>query len=115
MLFRSWDHHALGFFPELDVVALPVESFVMVAANSPAGFPTWQTRSGVVVLDVDPVTGITELGTVEHGSRLLRTARIGSTLYSVADLDLKAVDVVGGALNQRGTAVLQKPYSAEVV
>ena len=111
----EWDHHALGFFPELDVVALPVESFVMVAANSPAGFPTWQTRSGVVVLDVDPVTGITELGTVEHGSRLLRTARIGSTLYSVADLDLKAVDVVGGALNQRGTAVLQKPYSAEVV
>jgi uncharacterized secreted protein with C-terminal beta-propeller domain len=111
----EWDHHALGFFPELDVVALPVQSFVMVAADSPAGFPTWQTRAGVVVLDIDPVTGITELGTVEHDSRLLRTARIGSTIYSVADLDLKAVDVVGGELNPRGSAVLQQPYAWEVI
>jgi hypothetical protein len=87
----------------------------MVAADSPAGFPTWQTRAGVVVLDIDPVTGITELGTVEHDSRLLRTARIGSTIYSVADLDLKTVDVVGGALNPRGSAVLQQPYAWEVV
>jgi uncharacterized secreted protein with C-terminal beta-propeller domain len=111
----EWNHHALGFFPELDVVALPVQSFVMVAANSPDGNPKWQTRAGVVVLDIDPVTGITELGTVEHDSRLLRTARIGSTIYSVADLDLKAVDVVGGALNPRGSAVLQQPYAWEVI
>lgn len=106
----EWNHHALGFFPELGVVALPVESSVMVAAVSSAGVPTWQMRSGVVVLAVDPVTGITELGTVEHDSFLLRTARIGSTLYSVADLDLKAVDVVGGGLTPRGTAALQAPY-----
>jgi uncharacterized secreted protein with C-terminal beta-propeller domain len=106
----EWDHHALGFFPELDVVALPVQSYSMVAAASPDGFPTWETRCGVVVLDIDPVTGITELGTVEHGSHLLRTARIGSTLFSVADLDLKAVDVVGGGLSPRGSAVLQQPY-----
>jgi uncharacterized secreted protein with C-terminal beta-propeller domain len=106
----EWDHHALGFFPELDVVALPVQSYSMVAAASPDGYPTWQARSGVVVLDIDPVTGITELGTVEHDSSILRTARIGSTLYSVADLDLKAVDVVGGGLTPRGTAVLQQPY-----
>jgi uncharacterized secreted protein with C-terminal beta-propeller domain len=106
----EWDHHALGFFPELDVVALPVQSYAMVAAASPDGLPTWQTRSGVVVLDIDPATGITELGTVEHDSHLLRTARIGSTLYSVADLDLHAVDVVGGGLTPRGTAVLQQPY-----
>jgi hypothetical protein len=111
----EWNHHALGFFPELDVVALPVQSFVMVAANSPDGDPTWQTRAGVVVLDIDPVTGITELGTVEHDSRLLRTARIGSTIYSVADLDLKAVDVVGGELNPRGSAVLQQPYAWDVI
>lgn len=106
----EWDHHALGFFPELGVVALPVQSFVMVAAASPEGFPTWQTRSGVVVLDIDPAKGITELGSVEHDSYLLRTTRIGSTLFSVADLDLKAVDVVGGGLTPRGTTVLQKPY-----
>lgn len=111
----EWNHHALGFFPELDVVALPVESVVMVAADAPDGYPTWQTRSGVVVLDIDPVTGITEVGTVEHDSHLLRTARIGSTMYSVADLDLKAVDVVGGGLSPRGTAVLQQPYAWEVV
>jgi len=105
----EWDHHALGFFPELDVVALPVQSVVMVAADSPDGFPTWQTLSGVVVLDVDPVTGITELGTVSHDSRLLRTARIGSTIYSVADLDLKAVDVVSSSLSPRGRVILQQP------
>jgi len=106
----EWNHHALGFFPELGVVTLPVESTVMVAAASPVGVPTWHMRSGVVVLAVDPVTGITQLGTVEHGSSLLRTARIGSTLYSVADLDLKAVDVVGGGLTPRGSAILQQPY-----
>ncbi|MFM8291853.1 MAG: beta-propeller domain-containing protein [Planctomycetia bacterium] len=106
----EWDHHALGFFPELDVVALPVQSYAMVATASPDGLPTWQTRSGVVVLDIDPATGITELGTVEHDSHLLRTARIGSTLYSVADLDLHTVDVGGGGLTPRGTAVLQPPY-----
>jgi hypothetical protein len=106
----EWDHHALGFFPELGVVTLPVQSYSMVAAASPDGFPTWQTRSGVVVLDIDPLTGITELGTVEHDSHLLRTARIGSTLFSVADLDLKAVDVVAGGLEPRGSAVLQAAY-----
>jgi len=106
----EWDHHALGFFPELDVVALPVQSYSMVAAASPDGYPTWQARSGAVVLYIDPVKGITEMGTVEHGSSILRTVRIGSTLYSVADLDLKAVDVVGSGLTPRGTAVLQQPY-----
>lgn len=108
----EWDHHALGFFPELDVVALPVESYSMVAAASPDGYPTWETRSEVVVLEIDPVTGISELGTVGHDSSLLRTARIGSTLFSVADLDLKAVDIVGGGLTPRGTAVLQQPYDS---
>lgn len=104
----EWNHHALGFFPELGVVTLPVESSVMVAdAVSSSDRPRWQMRSGVVVLDVDPLTGITELGTIEHDSFLLRTARIGSTLYSVADLDLKAVDVVGGGLTPRGSAILQ--------
>jgi hypothetical protein len=29
----------------------------------------------------------------------------------VADLDLKTVDVVGGELNPRGSAVLQQPYA----
>lgn len=111
----EWDYHALGFFPELDAIALPVQSVVMVDADSPNGFPTWQTRSGVVVLDIDAVTGITEIGTVAHDSRLLRTARIGSTIYSVADLDLKAVDVVGGGLSPRGTVILQQPYSWEVI
>jgi uncharacterized secreted protein with C-terminal beta-propeller domain len=106
----EWDHHALGFFRELNVVALPVESVVMVAADSSHGFPTWQTRSGVVVLDIDPVAGIAEVGMVAHESHLLRTARIGSTIYSVADLDLKAVDVVGGELSPRGTVVLHKPH-----
>ncbi len=111
----EWNHHALGFFPELDVVALPVESVVMVAADSPDGLPTWQTRSGVVVLDIDAVTGITEIGTVAHDSHLLRTARIGSTIYSVADLDLKAVDVASGGLSPRGRVILQQPYRWEVI
>ncbi|MFM8379881.1 MAG: beta-propeller domain-containing protein [Planctomycetia bacterium] len=106
----EWNHHALGFFPELGVVTLPVESSAMVVDASSAGVPTWQMRSGVVVLAVDTMTGITQLGTVEHDSFLLRTARIGSTLFSVADLDLKAVDVVGGGLTPRGSAILQQPY-----
>jgi uncharacterized secreted protein with C-terminal beta-propeller domain len=102
----EWDHHALGFFPELDVIALPVQS-VTWTDDPTTGLLTWQMLSGVVVLDIDPVTGITELGTVAHDSHLLRTARIGSTLYSVADLDLKTVDVVSGGLSPRGTVLLR--------
>lgn len=106
----EWDHHALGFFPELGVVALPVQSYSTVSAVQPDDAPAWRMRSGVVVLDVDPITGITELGTVEHDSHVLRTARIGGTIFSVADLDLQAVDVVGEALQPRGRTVLQQPY-----
>jgi uncharacterized secreted protein with C-terminal beta-propeller domain len=110
----EWDHHALGFFSELDVVALPVETGSWVVSASPDEFPTWETQAGVVVLDIDPVGGIREIGVIAHDSRLLRTARIGSTLYSVADLDLKAVDVVGlrpdRSLTDRGQTVLQEPF-----
>ncbi|MFM8705743.1 MAG: beta-propeller domain-containing protein, partial [Planctomycetia bacterium] len=109
----EWDYHALGFFPELDVIALPVQS-VTWTDDPTTGLSTWQMLSGVVVLDIDPVGGITELGTVAHDSHLLRTARIGSTLYSVADLDLKAVDVVSGGVSPRGAVTLQQPYRWEV-
>ena len=54
--------------------------------------------------------GISLLGTVSHDSPLLRSARIGDVIYSAADLDLKAVEILANSLESRGTVELQKPW-----
>ena len=67
-------------------------------------------KSDLVLLKVDPTTGITELGTIDQNSTLLRSARIGDVVYSVADLDMKTAQVLTDGLVQRGSVDLQKPY-----
>jgi len=105
----EWDVRALGLFTELGVVALPVEGLRPGPADpaDPDAFVPWTAEYGVVILRVDAALGITELGTVSHDSRLLRTARIGDVIYSVADRDLRTVLVGTDHLTPRGAVELQ--------
>ncbi len=109
----EWDHHALGFFPELGgVIALPVQGYEPGTPdpNDPAAYVPGVYKSDLVILKVDAATGITQLGTISQSSSLLRSARIGDFVYSVADLDMKAVEVLSDTIVNRGTVDLQKPY-----
>lgn len=108
----EWDHHALGYFPELDVIAVPVQGYVPGTPDpkDPNGYVSYIQKSDLLLLKVDPATGISQLGTIEQNSTLLRSARIGDVVYSVADLDMKAAQVLTDGLVARGSVDLQKPY-----
>ena len=67
-----------------------------------------------MLLKIDPATGISQIGTISHSSSLLRSARIGDVIYSVADLDMKSVEVLSDAIKARGSVELQKPYGDSV-
>lgn len=105
----EWDHHALGFFPELNAIALPIQGYVAGPVDS-NGYTTYMQQADLLLLQVDTVKGISLLGTVEQDSSLLRSARIGDIVYSVADLDMKAVEVLTDGITPRGSVQLQKPY-----
>ena len=107
----EWNVHALGFFADVGVLALPVEAVRppdTVTAGSDE-FTPWTSEYGVVVLHVDAASGITRLGTITHDSPLLRTARIGDVIFSVASRDLQAVALASaGSLSPRGAVVLRE-------
>ncbi len=105
----EWDVRALGLFTEIGVVALPVEGMRPGTPdpNDPAAYVPWDSEYGVVILEVDATRGITQLGTVIHDSSLLRTARIGSVIYSVADRDLRTATVGPEGITPRGSVELQ--------
>lgn len=106
----EWDHHALGYFPELDMIAMPVQGYV---PTDPSFGPNgeWlppKYQSDLVLLKIDTAGSITNIGTIEHDSSLLRSARIGDVIYSAADLDLKAVQVVADGITARGSVKLNE-------
>jgi uncharacterized secreted protein with C-terminal beta-propeller domain len=106
----EWDHHALGYFPELGVLAVPVQGYVQAdPATGPNG--EWvppKYQSDLVLFKIDTAGSITNIGTVEHDSSLLRSSRIGDVIYSVADLDLKAVQVITKGIAARGSLTLNE-------
>jgi len=106
----EWDHHALGYFPELGVIAVPVQGYVQAdPATGPNG--EWvppKYQSDLVLFKIDTAGSITNIGTVEHDSFLLRSSRIGDVVYSVADLDLKAVSVMSDSISAVGSLKLNE-------
>jgi uncharacterized secreted protein with C-terminal beta-propeller domain len=94
----EWDHHAFGYFPEFDVLSIPVSGGVMVATDDgdpeTIDFPTFEYRSDFWVFQVDVATGFELLGQVEHSSEALRSLRIGEVLYTLARDNLKAQPIV---------------------
>jgi hypothetical protein len=65
-------------------------------------------QSDLVLFKIDTAGSITNIGTVEHDSSLLRSSRIGDVIYSVADLDLKAVQVITKGIAARGSLTLNE-------
>lgn len=72
----EWDHHALSWFADAGVLALPV-----------AG--DWSDPAVLEVLRVGP-DGIEELGEVAHDSPVQRSLRVGGVLYSLSAGEIQA-------------------------
>ncbi|MFM7130735.1 MAG: beta-propeller domain-containing protein [bacterium] len=106
----EWDHHALGYFPEYGLIALPVQGYVQADPSyGPNG--DWippKYQSDLVLLKIDTAGSITNIGTIEQDSSLLRSARIGDVIYSVADLDLKTVELLTDGVKPRGSLTLNE-------
>lgn len=91
----QWDHHAFSLFDAQGVLAIPVSSW-------DAGFGY---HSHLHVFQLDGLTGISQLGTVEHSSEVLRSLRITDMLFSLASDDLKITSILNPA-NLIGTVSL---------
>ena len=74
----AWDHHALGYFPEYQTLAIPVY-------GTYTGIDYSTFVSSLWVFKVDPAKGFTLAGTIDHDSQVRRSLRIGDQLYSIAD------------------------------
>jgi uncharacterized secreted protein with C-terminal beta-propeller domain len=70
-----WDHHALSWFAQQGILALPVQQG-----------DWWQGSDGLVVFKVDTSSpaGFTKLGEITHDGTVQRSVRIGEFLYSVS-------------------------------
>lgn len=75
------DHHAVSWFPEQGILALPGSRFT-----------TDGTADSLWVLRVDlgAKAGFTVLGEVQHDSPVLRSVRIGDVLYSISVGEVQA-------------------------
>jgi len=67
-----WDHHAFSYFPDEQVLAVPV-----------VDWGWWNGEARLEVLNVDAESGFTRLGAVEHQQEVRRSLRIGQFLYSI--------------------------------
>ncbi len=76
-----WDHHALSWFADSGILALPVQQ---------GGW--WEGSSGLVVFKVDlgADSGFTNLGQIAHDLPVARSVRIGAFLYSISAGQVKA-------------------------
>ena len=78
----EWDPHAFGWFPELNVLAIPVQGSGPVQPQAPGTDPAtdeWKPLSDLYVFRIDTGAGaqaFQALGTVEHASSVTRSVRI---------------------------------------
>jgi uncharacterized secreted protein with C-terminal beta-propeller domain len=78
----EWDQHAFSYFPDQQVLAVPV-----------LDYGWWNGNATLQVLKVDTSTGFTSLGQVHHDTQVLRSVQIGDFLYSIADDGVKVVSI----------------------
>ncbi len=72
------DHHAFSYFPERQILALPVRD--------------GEARM-LKVIHVDPEGGFTELGEIEHDEAIRRSLRIEDILYAISEDSITAVAI----------------------
>jgi uncharacterized secreted protein with C-terminal beta-propeller domain len=81
----QYDPHAFSYFAESGVLAIPISSW----SNGGSGNP-----NELAVLKVDPSKGFRDLGDVVQDTTVQRSLRIGDDLYSVAQGDVKIVEMM---------------------
>ena len=74
----SWDHHAIGWFADRGILALPVQER--------------GTTTDLVVfrIDVDSTNAFERLGEIVHEGSIERSVRIGERLYAVSSAEVTA-------------------------
>lgn len=95
------DHHAFSFFFGRGVLAIPVSNWTWDDATGTAS--DW---NALVVYEIDPAEGFTELARIEHGSPVSRSLWIGERLFSIGESELKVVD-----LEDQATVVATLPLA----
>ena len=76
----EWDHHAVSWFAEQRILAIPVQQ----------GYG-WEQGAGLVVfrVDLDGADGFENLGQISHDGSVQRSLRIGEYLYSISSGQVK--------------------------
>jgi uncharacterized secreted protein with C-terminal beta-propeller domain len=95
----EFDHHAIGYYPEAHVLALPVTGYDSA---------TWDYRSQLWVLQVDPAAGFQLLGKVTDDTPVRRSVRVGDNLYSISHDAVKVQPLLSPG-TPTGTVALQDP------
>jgi inhibitor of cysteine peptidase len=92
----EFTHHAVGYFPDFQTLAIPVYGTSFIDANGA------HYQSDLWVFKVDVTKGFTLLGQVHHDSQVRRSLVIGNQLYSVADASIQVHPVAnpGGPGNE---------------
>jgi len=75
----EWNHHAVGYFPDSQTLAIPV------FGTSYSDATGVHYQSDLWVYHVDFTNGFQLLGQVQHDSQVRRSLVIGDELYSIAD------------------------------
>jgi hypothetical protein len=70
-----WDHHAVSWFPEQQILAIPVQQG-----------DWWSGSDGLVVFRIDLASadGFTNIGQISHDGPVQRSLRIGEFIYSIS-------------------------------
>lgn len=103
------NHHAVGYYAEHGVLAIPVSSGEWSMEDRDGDgikeSNLYQPRTELWVWRVDPNSNgeqaVALLGRIEHDSYVRRSVRIGDTLYSISDSEVKAQAILDPA-NLRG-------------
>ena len=79
---QSYDHHQVSYFPETQTLAIPVNGYALPSDTPGDWGPS--SHDALFVFKVDPASGLTPLGKVEADANVLRSTRIGDTMFTVS-------------------------------
>ena len=98
----AWEHHAVSYFPQWQVLALPFQSYSYKSKSNVQGLGLFQ---------LDAEEGITRLKDIVHDRAIERSLRIGNNLVAFSDTKLTIHEFVDSEFTFKGEVDL--PTSTE--
>jgi hypothetical protein len=107
----EYDPHALSYFPEDGVLAVPVTRTIFSTGSGGGGGPVpvagpivvdplvpvnFTIQSALDVFQVAPASGLATLGSVSDTSEVLRSVRIGDVIYTISGAHVEANQIATG-------------------